>query len=86
MEIIEMLRSVIRLIFKTTSVTPDFFDVSNMILSFLTRSQSFKKICTWEIWAQTSFNKETYHAIHWILIYLVDRIIHLLNNPNKGNK
>ena len=49
LEILEMLWSVMRLIFKTSSVTPDFFYVFNIILSFSTRSQSFKKICTWEI-------------------------------------
>ena len=38
-----------RLIFKTSSVTPDFVYVFNIILSFSTCSQSFKKICTWEI-------------------------------------
>ena len=43
LEIIEMLWSVIRLIFKTSSVTPDFFYVFNLILSFSTCSQSIKK-------------------------------------------
>ena len=37
------------LIFKTSSVTPDFFYVFNIILSFSNCSQSFKKICTWEL-------------------------------------
>ena len=49
LEILEMLWSVIRLIFKTSSVTPDFFYVFHLILSFSTCSQSFKKICTWEL-------------------------------------
>ena len=44
-----MLWSVIRLIFKTSSVTPDFSYVFNLILSFSTCSQSFKKICAWEL-------------------------------------
>ena len=44
-----MLWSVIRLIFKTSSVTPNFFYVFNLILSFSTCSQSFKKICVWEL-------------------------------------
>ena len=44
-----MLWSVMRFISKTSSVTPDFFYVFNIILSFSTCSQSFKKICTWEI-------------------------------------
>ena len=38
-----------RLIFKTSSVTPNFFYVFNIILSFSTYSRSFKKICTWEL-------------------------------------
>ena len=38
-----MLCSMLRLIFKTSSVTPDFFYVFNLILSFSTGSQSFKK-------------------------------------------
>ena len=37
------------LIFKTSSVTPDFFCVFNLILSFSTCSESFEKICTWEL-------------------------------------
>ena len=44
-----MLWSVIRLIFKTSSVTPNFFYVFNLILSLSTCSQSFKKICAWEL-------------------------------------
>ena len=47
--ILEMLWSVMRLIFKTSLVTPDFFYVFSIILSFSTCSQSFKKICTREI-------------------------------------
>ena len=38
-----------RLIFKMGSVTPDFFYVFNLISSFSTCSQSFKKICVWEL-------------------------------------
>ena len=44
-----MLWFVIRLIFKTSSVTPDFFYVFNLIISFSTCSQSFNKICVWEV-------------------------------------
>ena len=44
-----MLWSVIRVIFKTSLVTPDFFYVLNLILSFSTCSQSFNKICGWEV-------------------------------------
>ena len=44
-----MLWSVLRLIFKTSSVTPDFFKVFNLILSLSTGSQSFKKVCAWEV-------------------------------------
>ena len=38
-----------RLIFKTSSVTPHFFYVFNLILSFSTCSESFEKICAWEL-------------------------------------
>ena len=38
-----------RLIFKTSSVTPDFLYIFNIILSFSTYSQSLKKICAREI-------------------------------------
>ena len=38
-----------RLILKTSSVTPEFFKVFSIILSFSTYSQSFKQICTWEL-------------------------------------
>ena len=48
-EILEMLCSVMRLIFKTSSVTLNCFYVFNIILSFSTYSQSFKKICTCEL-------------------------------------
>ena len=44
-----MLWFVTRLIFKTSAVTPDFFYVFNLILSFSTYSQSFNKICAWEV-------------------------------------
>ena len=44
-----MLWSELRLILKTSSVTPDFFYVFYRILSFSTVSQSFKKICVWEV-------------------------------------
>ena len=44
-----MLWSIMRLIFKTSSVTPDFFYVFNLILSFSTCSESFEKICAWEL-------------------------------------
>ena len=52
-----MLWSVLRLIFKTSSVTPDFFYVFNLILSFSTGSQSFKKnLCVGSFWARTSLS------------------------------
>ena len=44
-----MLWSVIRVIFKTSSVTPEFFYVFNLVSSFSTCSQSFNKICVWEV-------------------------------------
>ena len=34
---------------QSAHVTPDFFYVFNLILSFSTCSQSFKKICAWEL-------------------------------------
>ena len=43
-----MLWSELRLILKTSSVTPDCFYVFYLILSFSTVSQSFKKICVWK--------------------------------------
>ena len=39
--------SLMRLIFKMSSVTPDY--VFNLILSFSACSQSFKNICVWEL-------------------------------------
>ena len=53
-----MLWSVIRLIFKTSSVTPDFFYAFNLVLSFGTCSQSFKKICTWELLGANVLNAQ----------------------------
>ena len=44
-----MLWSELRLILKTSSVTPDFFYVFYRILSFSTCSQSFKIIYSWEV-------------------------------------
>ena len=49
LKILEMLWSELRLISKTSSVTPDFFYVFYLILSFSTVSQSFKKIFAWEV-------------------------------------
>ena len=52
-----MLWSELRLILKTSSVTPDFFYVFYLILSFSTVSQSFKKkLCVGSFWARTSLN------------------------------
>ena len=46
-----------RFIFKTSSVTPDFFYVFNIILSFSTCSQSFKKKSVrGNFWARTSLS------------------------------
>ena len=53
-----LLWSVMRLIFKTSSVIPDFFYIFNIMLSFSTCSQSFKKICTWEILGAKVLNLE----------------------------
>ena len=51
-----------RLIFKTSSVTLEFFYVFNLILSFSTCSQSFKKICVWELLGANvvKFSKQRY--------------------------
>ena len=49
LEILKVLCSLMCLIFKTSSVTPDFFYVFKIILSFSTCSQSFEKVCTWEL-------------------------------------
>ena len=54
-----MLWSVIRVIFKTSSVTPDFFYVFNLVLSFSTCSQSFNKICVWEVLGANVLKRET---------------------------
>ena len=62
-EILKMLRSVIRLIFKTSSVTPDYFYVFKLILSFSTCSQSCKKICTWEL-----LGANVLKLTHWMSI------------------
>ena len=53
-----MLWSVIRLICKTSSVTPNFFYVFNLILSFSTCSQSLKKICAWELLGANVLNRQ----------------------------
>ena len=45
-------RSLTRLIFKKSSVTPDFFtflNLSNLILILFHLQSKFKKICTWDI-------------------------------------
>ena len=49
-----MLWSLIRHVSKTSSVTPDFFYVFNLISSFSTCSQSFKKSVRGNFWARTS--------------------------------
>ena len=54
----------IRLTFKTSSVTPEFFYVFNLILSFSTCSQSFKKICTWELLGANVLKKTINAYLH----------------------
>ena len=49
LEILEVLWTMMRLIFKTSLVTPDFFYIFNLILPFPTCSKSFEKICAWEL-------------------------------------
>ena len=65
LEILEMLWSVIRLIFKTSSVTPDFFYVFNLILSFSTCRQSFKKTCAWEILGANILRRDVIEYLIW---------------------
>ena len=45
----DLLWPMMRIIFKASSVTPDFFYVFNLILSFSTCSESFEKICAREL-------------------------------------
>ena len=64
-----MLWSVICVIFKTSSVTPNFFYVFNLVLSFSTCSQCFNKICVWEVLGAN--------------ILKVDKLaLELVNHPN----
>ena len=58
-----MLWSMMRLIFKTSSVTPDFFYVFNLILSFSTCSESFEKICAWELLGANILNYKHMYMI-----------------------
>ena len=60
LEILEMLWSMMRLIFKTTSLTPNFFYVFNLILSFSFCSESFEKICVWELLGAAILNQLLY--------------------------
>ena len=62
-----MLWSELRLIFKTSSVTPDFFlrFLSNFII-FYRQSKFSKNLCVGSFWARTSLN--TVHAIKMHLI------------------
>ena len=52
LKILEMLWSELSLNLITSSVTPDFFYIFYRILSFSTISQSFKKICVWEVFGR----------------------------------
>ena len=81
-----MLWFVIRLIFKTSSVTPDFFYVFNLILSFSTCSQSFNKICVWEVLGANVLKSVKMHTIssrpskpelfkRWIQCYWINRLV-----------
>ena len=54
LKILEMLWSVMRLIFKTSSVTPDFFYVFRLILSLSFAVKVSKKSVRGEFWARTS--------------------------------
>ena len=52
LKIKEMLWSELRLILKTSSVSPDFFYVFYRILSFSTVSQSYKQFIVWEVFGR----------------------------------
>ena len=67
-----MLWSVKRVIFKTSSVTPDFSYVFNLILSFSTCSQNFNKICTWEDLGANVLKSERIRK--WILRFSTKQI------------
>ena len=62
-----MLWSVIHVIFKTSSVTPDFFYIFNLVLSFSTCSQSFNKICVWEVLSAHVLNFNLFEFLATIL-------------------
>ena len=59
-----MLWSVLRLIFKTSSATPYFFYVFNLILSFSTSSQSFKKSVRGKFWGANVLKVRTLFIGH----------------------
>ena len=59
-----MLWSVILPIIKTSSVTPDFFYVFNLILSFSTCSQSFKKYVRGNFRSRTSLSLGSHVGNH----------------------
>ena len=64
-----------RLIFKTSSVTPDYLYVFIIILSFSICSQSFKKICTWKIWALVSLRHFRCHRNYWYCMVKRDLLL-----------
>ena len=77
LEILEMLWSKMRLISKTSSVTPDFFYVFNIILSFSTCCQSLKKICTWEILGANVLNSIQFNSIYFLLMYFLSLVTYI---------
>ena len=70
---LEMLWPLIHFIFKTSSVTPDFFYVFNLTLSFSTCSQSFKKICMWELLGANVLKETINHfdELHFLLTVIL---------------
>ena len=71
-----MLWSMMRLIFKMSSVTSDFFYVFNLILSFSTCSESFEKICVWELLGVNVLN---YSHMHF---YALESIQNAINSDD----
>ena len=66
-----------RLIFQTSSVTPDVFYVFNIILSVSNCSQSLKKICTWELLGANVLNIYTFESFcknFFILCLTMERL------------
>ena len=64
-----------RLIFKTSSVTPDFFYVFNLILSFSTCRESFEKICAWKLLGANVLKREKLLSGNFCSLRYIDFLI-----------